>query len=93
MAREGGWKGGGGGWAGGGSWAGANGVVVGLAGQKINALMNKKGLSPPIKHTPPVTRIWSFWPKIGSITRGGGVYGRKQKYKIVREEKTCMSGV
>ena len=35
--------------------------------------MNQKGLFPPKKHTPPVTEIWPFWPKIDSIT--GGVYG------------------
>ena len=33
-------------------YAGANGVVEGLSGQKINALMNKKGPFRPKKHTP-----------------------------------------
>ena len=31
---------------------GANGVVAGFHGLKINALMNKKGLFSPKKHTP-----------------------------------------
>ena len=35
-----------------GGCAGANCVVAGLAGQKINALMNKKDLFSPKKHTP-----------------------------------------
>ena len=55
---------------------GANGVVAGLSGQKMNAPLNKKGLFPPKRHTPPVTEIWSFGPKIDSIT--GGVYGNCQ---------------
>ena len=52
---------------------GANGVVAGLDVLKVNELMNKKGPFSPKKHTPPVTRIRPFWPKIDSIT--GGVYG------------------
>ena len=35
-----------------GGCAGANGVVVGLSGQKINVPMNKKGLFPPKKPSP-----------------------------------------
>ena len=40
-----------------GGCAGANGVVAGLSEQKINAPVNKKGIFPPKKHTPPVTEI------------------------------------
>ena len=36
-----------------GGCAGANGVVAGLSGKKISASMNKKGIFPPKKHTPP----------------------------------------
>ena len=53
-----------------GACAGANGIVAGLSGQKINAPMNKKGLFPPKKHTPPVTETWPFGSKIDSITGG-----------------------
>ena len=57
LSREGGWRGEGVfgrvGIAarGEGRCAGANGVVVGLVGQKSNALMNKKGLFLPKKYT------------------------------------------
>ena len=38
----------------------ANRVVSGLAVQKINALMNEKGLCPPKKHTRPSNKDLAF---------------------------------
>ena len=49
----------------------ANRVVSGLAVQKINALMNEKGLYPPKKHTPPSNKDLAFMVQNRFYYRGG----------------------
>ena len=52
----------------------ANRVVSGLAVQKINALMNEKGLCPPKKHTPPSNKDLTFMVQNRFYYCGGYTY-------------------
>ena len=55
-----------------GGCAAAIGVVAGMSGQKINAPMNKKGLFPPKKHTPPSNRDSAILAQNPFYYSGGG---------------------